>query len=95
MCLPSKAEGLGLTMIEAMICGSLPIACSDNKTAKEFIPEDFICEPNPTSMFNKIEELNKDYESKKSLALKYGKKYKIQFDKTNIVKNILNIFNSR
>ena len=93
--LPSKAEGLGLTMIEAMICGSLPIACSDNKTAKEFLPENFICKPDPQSMFNKIEELNKEYEAKRNLALKYGKKYKIQFDKINIVKNILNIFNSR
>ena len=35
--LTSKSEGLGLTMIEAMICGTLPIACSDNKTAKEFL----------------------------------------------------------
>ena len=95
LCLPSKAEGLGLTMIEAMICGSLPIACSDNKTAKEFLPEDFICKPEPQSMLNKIEELDKEYETKRNLALEYGKKYKIQFDKINIVKNILNIFNSR
>ena len=95
LCLPSKAEGLGLTMIEAMICGSLPIACSDNKTAKEFLPKDFICEPDPQSMLNKIKELDKDYEVKRNLALEYGKKYKTQFDKINIVKNILNIFNSR
>ena len=92
--LPSKAEGLGLTMIEAMICGSLPIACSDNKTAKEFLPEDFICKPDPQSMFNKIKELNKEYEAKRNLALKYGKKYKIQFDKINIAKKILGVFNS-
>ena len=82
-------------MIEGMICGALPITCSDNETAKEFLPEDFICEPNPQSMLNKIEELNKEYETKRNLALEYGKKYKIQFDKINIVKNILNIFNSR
>ena len=93
--LPSKAEGLGLTMIEAMICGALPIACSDNKTAEEFLPKDFICEPSSQSMFGKIQELNKDYEIKKNLALEYGKKYKIQFDKISIVKNILDIFNSR
>ena len=93
--LPSKAEGIGLPMIEAMICGSLPIACSDNKTAKEFLPENFICKPDPQSMFNKIEELNKEYEAKRNLALKYGKKYKIQFDKISIAKNILNIFNSK
>ena len=29
--LPSKAEGIGLPMIEAMICGSIPITCSDNE----------------------------------------------------------------
>ena len=93
--LPSKAEGIGLTMIEAMICGTLPIACSDNLTAKEFLPQDFICEPNTQSIVSKIEELDKDYDEKKKLALGYGKKYKIQFNKINITNNILNIFNSR
>ena len=92
--LPSKAEGLGLTMIEAMICGSLPIACSDNETAKEFLPKDFICEPNAQSILDKIEELNKEYDAKRKLALEYGKKYKIQFDKINVAKNILSVFNS-
>ena len=82
-------------MIEAMICGTLPIACSDNKTAKEFLPQDFICEPDPQSMFDKINKLNKQYEIKRKLALEYGKKYKIQFDKKNIAKNIINIFNSK
>ena len=93
--LPSKAEGLGLTMIEAMICGSLPIACSDNKTAKEFLPKDFICDPNPKSIFNKIEELEKEYDVKRNLALEYGKKYKTKFDKLNIAKKIIKIFDSR
>ncbi len=92
--LPSKAEGIGLTMIEAMICGSLPVACSDNKTAKEFLPEDFICEPSAQSISDKIEELNEKYEAKRKLALEYGKKYKIQFDKINVAKKILSVFNS-
>ena len=52
--LPSKAEGIGLPMIEAMICGSIPILCSDNKTAKEFSIDDFICKPDATSIANKI-----------------------------------------
>ena len=92
--LTSKSEGLGLTMIEAMICGSLPIACTDNETAKEFLPKDFICEPNSQSIVNKIDKLNKEYDAKRKLALEYGKKYKIQFDKINIAKNILNVFDS-
>ena len=29
------------------------------------------------------------------MALKLGEKYKIQFDKKNIAKNIINIFNSK
>jgi len=92
--LTSKSEGLGLTMIEAMICGSLPIACVDNETAEEFLPKDFICEPNSQSIVNKIDKLNKEYDAKRKLALEYGKKYKIQFDKINIAKNILNVFDS-
>ena len=93
--LPSKAEGIGLTMIEAMICGAIPITCSDNLTAKEFSPPDFICKPDAQSIVNKIEELNKDYDYKRELALKFGEKYKIQFDKRTIAKNIIEIFNSR
>ena len=93
--LPSVAEGIGLPMIEGMICGAIPITCSDNLTAKEFSPLDFICKPDAQSIVNKIEELNKDYDYKRELALKFGEKYKIQFDKRTIAKNIIEIFNSR
>ena len=93
--LPSLAEGIGLPMIEGMICGAIPITCSDNLTAKEFSPPDFICEPNAQAIINKIEELNKNYENKRKIALNFGKKYKVQFDKKNIAKNIINIFNSK
>ena len=93
--LPSKAEGIGLPMIEGMICGAIPITCSDNLTAKEFSPPEFICEPNAHSIVNKIEGLDKEYENKRKIALKMGEKYKIQFDKKNIAKNIIKIFNSR
>tara|TARA_B100000959_G_scaffold274136_1_gene325605 strand:- start:476 stop:1342 length:867 start_codon:yes stop_codon:yes gene_type:complete len=89
--LTSKAEGIGLPMIEAMICGSIPITCSDNETAKEFLPNDFICEPNVQSIINHIEKLNKEYEIKRKLAIKLGKKYKEQFNKNNIAKNILKV----
>ena len=82
-------------MIEAMICGALPIACSDNETAKEFLPKDFICEPDAQSIVDKINQLNSDYESKRNLALKYGEKYKIQFNKVTIANNILKLLNHR
>ena len=92
--LPSKAEGIGLPMIEGMICGTIPVTCSDNLTAKEFSPSEFICEPNAQSIVNKIEELDKEYETKREMTLKLGEKYKIQFDKKTIAKNIIDIFNS-
>ena len=93
--LPSASEGIGLPMIEGMICGTIPITCSDNLTAKEFSPVDFICKPDAQSIVNKLAELNKEYRVKRELALKFGKKYKIQFDKKNIAQNIINLFNDR
>jgi len=78
-----------------MICGAIPITCSDNLTSKEFSPPDFICEPNAQSIVNKIAELNKENNIKRELDLEFEKKYKIQFDKISIAKNILNIFNSK
>ena len=93
--LPSAAEGIGLPMIEGMICGAIPITCSDNLTSKEFSPPDFICKPNAEALVKKIEELNKEYRVKRELALEFGKKYKTQFDKKSIAKNIIEIFNSR
>ena len=89
--LPSKYEGIGLPMIEAMICGTLPITCSDNETAKEFLPSDFMCEPNPNSIVKYIEKLDSNYKVKQELALKLGEKYKEQFNKTKIASNILNV----
>jgi len=59
LCLPSKAEGIGLPMIEAMICGAIPITCNDNETAKEFSPVDFICDPKAESIVKKILDLVK------------------------------------
>jgi len=89
--LPSKAEGIGLPTIEAMICGTLPIACNDNETAKEFLPLDFICDPNPESILECIKKLKREYEIKRKLAFKFGEEYKKKFNKTTIAKNILNI----
>ena len=89
------AEGLGLPMIESMVCGSIPITCSDNLTAKEFSPSNFTCEPNSQSLISKINELDKDYDVYRNTALKLGEKYKKKFNKKSIAENIINIFNLR
>jgi glycosyltransferase involved in cell wall biosynthesis len=89
--LPSKAEGIGLPMIESMICGALPITCSDNEAAKEFLPRDFICAPDPKSILEHIKKLENEYANKRNLAFEFGKRYKEKFNKSSIAKNILNI----
>ena len=87
--LPSKYEGIGLPMIEGMICGALPITCTDNETAKEFLPIDFMCEPKVDSILNYIKKLDSNYKIKQEMILKLGEKYKEQFNKTSIARNIL------
>ena len=89
--LPSKAEGIGLPMIESMICGALPITCSDNEAAKEFLPRDFICAPDPKSILEHIKKLENEYANKRNLVFELGKRYKEKFNKSSIAKNILNI----
>ena len=89
--LPSKYEGIGLPMIEALICGTFPITCTDNETAKEFLPLDFMCEPKADSILKHIEKLDSNYKIKQEMALKLGKEYKEKFNKTRIAKNILSI----
>jgi glycosyltransferase involved in cell wall biosynthesis len=89
--LPSKFEGLGLTAIESLICGTPVIECSDNPTAYELIPSCMVCDPTPTSLIIKIKEINDNYEFFRSLALEYGEKYKVQFNKNTIAQNILNL----
>ena len=89
--LPSKAEGIGLPMIEALICGALPITCSDNETTKEFLPPDFICEPEPDAILKHIEKLDNEYSIKRKLAFQFGEKYKKKFNKISVAKNIRNI----
>ena len=91
--LPSKFEGLGLPMIEAMMAGSIPITCSDNPTALELSPPEFICEPTESDFLNKILELNEKLESNPELVNSDpyvdGWMVKIKFSNAAEINNLL------
>ncbi len=88
---PSWFEGIGLPMIEALVCGKMPIACNDNETAKEFLPEWFLCDPNENSIAEKIIDYYRNKEKYDSIIFSLGTKYSIMFDKYEIAKKIINI----
>lgn len=87
----SYNEGLCLPMIEALVCGCIPIVCRDMTTAEEFIPEEFLCDPDHNKIAEKISLINQEYESYLKISLSFGKKYAKMFNKNSIANNILNL----
>ena len=84
--LPSNMEGLGLTAIEASICGCIPILNKNNSCSLEFFPE-FTCYPDNISQF--VDELNQNYSYNRHYMINKYERYKTQFSKFSIAKNII------
>ena len=55
--LPSKVEGVGLPMVEAVMCERIPIVCNDNLTALELLPAEFCVEPTTEAIAEYVTKL--------------------------------------
>ncbi len=63
--LTSRREGIGLSMIEGAMAGSIPILCKDNEAAYEFGFEDFCADPDARSIAALIEKIENNYQEYK------------------------------
>ena len=91
---PSYIEGIGLPPIEASICNTIPILCSDNETAHEFTTQRLLCDPNPYSIAGKLIDINNNYKFYLNLINSYSQNYRAFFNKHTIAQNIVNAFDS-
>jgi len=90
--LPSKFEGLGLPMLEAMVCGAIPLVCSDNPNSK-LCPEFCICEPTIESVTKKYQELLNNFpEYQKIIIEHYSSQIQKKFSKFSVAQNIINLY---
>jgi glycosyltransferase involved in cell wall biosynthesis len=95
--LPSKFEGIGLSMIEGSICGAIPIVTNDNKTAKEFFPDGRYDEVDPApesiaAFIKKFDNLDFKKQFKKEILNIGQTDFKKRFDKVQVATNILNVY---
>lgn len=92
--LPSKFEGLGLTALEAMVCGAVPLVCADNPNSA-LCPDFCICDPTQEAVAEKYQELLNNFVDYQQIILKkYSSQVQCQFSKFSVAKNILNLYNA-
>ncbi len=89
--LPSKIEGVGLSMIESLICHTVPVLCKDNLAAVEFAPEFCV---DPINFGAALVVMQDMYEHFEKIACSYGVVYSRQFSKARIAENIIHVYKS-
>ena len=95
--LPSKVEGIGLSMIEGAMAGAVPITCTDNPTAKEFGFEEFSVEPSIDSYSRAMMMTMMDYIGKKQRVLEIVQKQNLfnKFNKKTVAKKYIDFYEDR
>ena len=95
--LPSKLEGVGLSMIEGAMAGAIPLTCNDNKTAKEFGLEEFSVLPNPESYGRAMISTLINFLEKKQRVQEIVKKQDLfnKFDKKIVAQKYIDIYENR
>jgi len=91
--LPSKFEGLGLTALEAMACGAIPLVCSDNPNSN-LCPDFCVAEPNEKSINDTYNRLLNHFTHYHTVILSEWTQWaQHKFSKFTVAQNILNLYN--
>ncbi len=89
--LPSIFEGLGLTVLEAMVCGAVPIVCADNPNSV-LCPEFCICSPDKEEIYKTYQNIIENFHSYQEIILnKYACHIQHKYSKFTIAQNIINL----
>ena len=90
--LPSKFEGLGLPALEAMVCGAIPLVCSDNPNSK-LCPDFCVAEPTVESVTRTYNVLLNDFAHYQSIILKeWASCTAHKFSKFSVAENIIELY---
>ena len=90
--LPSKFEGLGLPALEAMVCGAVPLVCSDNPNSK-LCPDFCVCEPTVDSVTVTHNRIINHFKHFQSVILNEWSPWAaFTFSKFSVAKNIINLY---
>jgi hypothetical protein len=90
--LPSKFEGLGLTVLEAMAAGAIPLVCSDNPNST-LCPDFCVAEPTVESVNETYNRLLNNFTHYQSVILReWSFGVQIRFSKFAVAQNIINLY---
>ena len=90
--LPSRTEGLGITAIEAVSTGAIPILCQDNVVIKELGLEDFAVLSSPENLSKLVKNIQKNIQYYWDKMDELRPKYQKQFSVETVTKNMLDLY---